>query len=219
MRIINTSVENHFQVSIANHSMTIIGTDLVPVNSFTTDSLFVAIGQRYDVTIDASQETDNYWLNITFGGSGRCGASLNPYPAAIIHYNGAPIGNPTIAGTTPTDHQCLDLLSLTPVVTRTVPTSAFSPSTDNSLDVSISGTTGKWTISGSSLQVDWSVPVTQMVINNETDFLPASNVWQYDGSSPWAYWLIQNDLTVPIPHPIHLHVCQLFSADSWNLVC
>lgn len=218
MRIINTSVENHFQVSISNHSMTIIGSDLVPVNSFTTDSLFVGIGQRYDVTIDASQHTDNYWLNITYGGSGKCGLSLNPHPAAIIHYDGAPTSNPTNPGVAPTDHQCLDLLSLTPVVSRTVPTAGFSPSTDDSLDVTFSFTTGKWLIDGSSLDLDWSAPIIQDVINNSTDWASSSNIFQYDGSESWAYWLIQNDPALPIPHPIHLHVSSRFSYEFADLL-
>lgn len=187
--------------------MTIIESDLVPVNAFTTDSLFVGIGQRYDITVDASQAIDNYWLNITFGGGTRCGRSNNPYPAAIVRYNGASNENPKYAGVTPTDHQCLDLLNLTPVVTRTVPTTGFTPSANNSLDVGFS-TTGKWTIDGSSLVVDWSVPVSQIVLDNKTDWLPSNNIWQVDQANVWAFWLIQNDPNVALPHPIHLHVRQ-----------
>lgn len=89
--------------------MTIIAADFVPVDSFTTDSLFIGIGQRFDVTIDASQATDNYWLNITFGGNGDCGTSLNPHPAAIFRYEGAPETNPTNVGVTPDDHYCSEL--------------------------------------------------------------------------------------------------------------
>lgn len=195
-------------MSINNHTMTIIESDLVPVDSFTTDSIFVGVGQRIDVTVDASQATDNYWLNVTIGGGGACGSSNNPYPAAIIHYDNASNSNPTYAGVAPTDHQCMDLINLTPVVTRTVPTTGFTASADNSLDVALSLTTGKWTINSSSLAVDWGTPVAQLVINNETDWLPSNNVWQVDEVDTWAFWLIQNDPVVPIPHPIHLHVSQ-----------
>ncbi len=34
----------------------------MPVQAFTTDSLYLGIGQRYDVTIDASQNPGNYWI-------------------------------------------------------------------------------------------------------------------------------------------------------------
>lgn len=187
--------------------MTIIESDLVPVNSFTTDSLFVGVGQRYDVTVDASQATDNYWLNITFGGSNFCGSSNNPYPAAIVHYDGAPDENPTYAGVAPTDHQCLDLMSLTPVVSRTVSTAGFTPSVNNSLDIGLT-TTGKWTINSSSLSVEWGDPVAQLVIDGKTDWQPSNNIWQIDQADTWAFWIIQNDPAAPIPHPIHLHVRQ-----------
>lgn len=189
--------------------MTIIAADLVPVNTFTVDSLFIGVGQRYDVTIDASQATDNYWMNITFGALSACGTSNNPYPAAIIHYDGATTGNPTQPGPTPVNHQCMDLLSLTPVVTRTVPTSGFTPSTENTLNVDfpfLGANAFKWTINSSSLFVDWAVPVAQVVIDDRTDWLPTDNVWQVDEADTWAYWLVQNEALVAIPHPMHLHV-------------
>lgn len=132
------------------------------------------------MTIDATQATGNYWMNITFGGSGRCGTSVNPYPAAIIHYEGASGGLPADQGSTPADHQCLDLINLTPVVTRTVPTAGFSPSNDNTLDVV--STNRNWTVSNSSQVVDWSKPVAQYVINNDTTWpgMASENVWQVD---------------------------------------
>lgn len=116
-------------------------------------------------------------MNVTFGGSGRCGGSNNPYPAAIIHYDGAPNNHPTNPGTTPTDHQCLDLINLTPVVTRTVSTSSFSATTDNTLDV-VLGSNFRWTVANSSLVVDWNNPVAQYVLKNETGWPKSDNVWQ-----------------------------------------
>ncbi|KAF3767224.1 hypothetical protein M406DRAFT_69386 [Cryphonectria parasitica EP155] len=208
LRIINTSVENNFQVSIVGHSMTVIESDFVPVDSFTTDSLFVGIGQRYDVTIDASQATDNYWMNVTFGGGGFCGKSNNPYPAAIIHYNGASNSHPTNKGVAPADHECLDLLNLVPVVPRSIPTSGFVAASDNTLDVQLSTTTRKWTINGSTLDVDWGHPITQYVINKSTAWPSTDNVWLVEEANQWAYWLIENDPTATgnaLPHPIHLH--------------
>jgi FtsP/CotA-like multicopper oxidase with cupredoxin domain len=68
LRIINTSVDNAFQVSLVNHQFTVVATDLMPVNAFTTSGLFVAVGQRYDVTIDASQDAGNCY--------GRCDCRL-----------------------------------------------------------------------------------------------------------------------------------------------
>lgn len=116
-------------------------------------------------------------MNVTFGGSGRCGVSNNPYPAAIIHYDGASNAHPTNPGVTPVDHQCLDLINLTPVVTRTVSTSSFSATANDTLDVVLTPTL-KWTVANSSLVVDWNNPVVQYALNNETDWPSSDNVWQ-----------------------------------------
>ena len=237
LRIINTSTENHFQVSLVDHSMTIIAADMVPVNAFTTDSLFLAVGQRYDVTIDASKTASNYWFNVTFGGGNFCGGSLNPFPAAIFHYAGAAGGLPTKPGSAPVDHQCLDNLNLTPVVTRTVPVSSFVKGTGNTLPVHLD-TTGiplfTWKINGSAINVNWNKPILEYVIAGNTSYPSSDNIVQVDGVnqvshlsffyrwhsstqltlwlSQWTYWLIENDdPTSPfsIPHPMHLHVSPL----------
>lgn len=160
--------------------MTVIETDFVPVNSYTTDSLFVGIGQRYDVVIDASNVVDNYWFNITFGGSGFCGSSNNSYPAAIVRYDGAPDANPTDPGETPVDHQCLDYQSFTPVVTRDVPTSSFVASANVTLDIVLTDVANKWTVDGSSMDVDWNNPVAQYVARDESDWPASDNVLKID---------------------------------------
>lgn len=90
LRLINPSVENNYVVSLVGHQFTVIAEDFVPIDSFTTSSLFLGIGQRYDVTIDASQAVGNYWFNVTYSSTGACGSSKNPHPAAIFSYAGAP---------------------------------------------------------------------------------------------------------------------------------
>lgn len=111
-------------------------------------------------------------MNITFGGSGRCGTSLNLHPAAMLHYEGASGNLPTDTGSTPIDHQCLDLIDLSPVVRRTVPTTDFSVSDEDMLYVQLNNTFRKWTVSGSSQVVDWSNPVVQYVLNNDSTTWP-----------------------------------------------
>ncbi len=183
LRLINTSVENHFQVSLVDHTMTIIANDLVPVNAYTADSVFLAVGQRLDVTIDASRTPGNYWLNVTFGGSNFCGGSLNPNPAAIVHYAGAPGGLPTNKGVAPTDHQCLDNPNLTPVVQRTVPVSGFVKKPSNTLPVHLDLTGTPlfvWKVNGSAINVDWNKPIVDYVLSQNTSYPPENNVVQVD---------------------------------------
>ncbi|AEO58496.1 extracellular laccase, lcc1 [Thermothelomyces thermophilus ATCC 42464] len=210
LRLINTSVENHFQVSLVNHTMTIIAADMVPVNAMTVDSLFLGVGQRYDVVIEASRTPGNYWFNVTFGGGLLCGGSRNPYPAAIFHYAGAPGGPPTDEGKAPVDHNCLDLPNLKPVVARDVPLSGFAKRPDNTLDVTLD-TTGTplfvWKVNGSAINIDWGRPVVDYVLTQNTSFPPGYNIVEVNGADQWSYWLIENDPGAPftLPHPMHLH--------------
>ena len=184
LRLINTSQENHFTVSIVGHNMTIIEADLVPVKAQTVDSVFLGVGQRYDVIIDAVEAVDNYWINATLSSSGLCGGSVNPFPAAILSYAGAPTGLPTNEGVLPADAQtdCLDLQNLSPVLARTAPVDTFLDTygSDNTLQVQLDTTGGPpsdvplfvWKINGTSILVDWGNPVVNYIMDGET--LPQS---------------------------------------------
>nr|1GW0_A Chain A, LACCASE-1 [Melanocarpus albomyces]1GW0_B Chain B, LACCASE-1 [Melanocarpus albomyces]2IH8_A Chain A, Laccase-1 [Melanocarpus albomyces]2IH8_B Chain B, Laccase-1 [Melanocarpus albomyces]2IH9_A Chain A, Laccase-1 [Melanocarpus albomyces]2IH9_B Chain B, Laccase-1 [Melanocarpus albomyces]3FU7_B Chain B, Laccase-1 [Melanocarpus albomyces]3FU9_A Chain A, Laccase-1 [Melanocarpus albomyces]3FU9_B Chain B, Laccase-1 [Melanocarpus albomyces]3QPK_A Chain A, Laccase-1 [Melanocarpus albomyce len=210
LRILNTSTENHFQVSLVNHTMTVIAADMVPVNAMTVDSLFLAVGQRYDVVIDASRAPDNYWFNVTFGGQAACGGSLNPHPAAIFHYAGAPGGLPTDEGTPPVDHQCLDTLDVRPVVPRSVPVNSFVKRPDNTLPVALDLTGTPlfvWKVNGSDINVDWGKPIIDYILTGNTSYPVSDNIVQVDAVDQWTYWLIENDPEGPfsLPHPMHLH--------------
>lgn len=54
LRFVNTAVDTMFKIQIDNHNMTVIQNDFVPIKPYTTNSLFIAIGQRYDVIITVS---------------------------------------------------------------------------------------------------------------------------------------------------------------------
>ncbi|KAI0503422.1 multicopper oxidase-domain-containing protein [Xylaria bambusicola] len=204
LRLINTSVENNFQVSIVGHDMTVVATDLVPVNSFTTNNVFLGIGQRVDVTIDASKTPGNYWMNVTMPASSRCGLSLNPAPAAIVHYANAPVANPTTPGIPPPDAQCSDSLSYVPVVSRQAPLNQFTPGPKNTLDINFqTSPLVFWTINNTSINVDWDRPVLDYVLKGNTSYPASENVVIVDQKDVWTFWVLEN---IPnVPHPIHLH--------------
>lgn len=44
IRIINTSTDTHFRVSLDGHSMTVVAADFVPITPFTTGFLSIGIG-------------------------------------------------------------------------------------------------------------------------------------------------------------------------------
>ncbi|KAK5655145.1 hypothetical protein OQA88_6044 [Cercophora sp. LCS_1] len=210
LRIINTSVDNTFTVSLVNHQMTVIESDFVPVNAFTASSLFLAVGQRYDVTIDASQPIGNYWFNVTFAASGLCGVSRTPFPAAIFQYEGASnTANPTIRGTPPPDSKCEDLASLVPIISRSPPAGSFTATPNNNIDVNLAVQNWQgqqrvyWKVKGQDMNITWDEPTLEYLAKGNMNFPQRYNVFQVPQSNVWSFWVVENLLGVP--HPMHLH--------------
>lgn len=231
LRLINTSVENHFTLSLAGHNFTVIANDLVPVQPTVKNELFMAIGQRYDVIIDASQPVDSYWFNATLAASGACGRSNNKAPAAIFAYQGAEAGLPANAGPT-VAATCDDATGLTPVVARSVEQTDFAAHLDElNVDFTTAGVDGlgpffAWKVNSSSMDVSWEKPTLQYVEEGNTSYPVTSNLISLDTPDTWTYvsglfapfsvpppledlltpfsqWVIDN--LFPVPHPIHLH--------------
>ncbi|KAK9419657.1 putative Cupredoxin [Seiridium unicorne] len=207
LRVINPSVENNFQISLVSHEFTVIATDLVPVNTSTVDNLFVGIGQRYDIIIDADQAVDNYWFNVTMFPTSLCGTSTNLKPASIFRYDGAPDTLPTDQGTVPPDANCQDNTNFEPVISRTADQVALvSDAADPAHELSINFTFVTpitWFVNGSAINVNWDKPVIQYVIDENTDYPRNENLVFVDEKDVWTYWVIQN--LSPLPHPMHLH--------------
>lgn len=183
LRLINPSVDIHYSVSLANHDLTVISTDFVPVNAFTTQSIFMAPGQRVDVTIDASKTPDNYWFNVTFS-SGPCGASRIAKPAAIFQYENASQGIPTSPGTAPADPFCQDNTSFSPVISRTVPSGSFGVSDNNTIDIELVQKPWEdvpnrvyWNIHGHDMNVTWENPTLEYVANGDLTFPERFNIY------------------------------------------
>jgi FtsP/CotA-like multicopper oxidase with cupredoxin domain len=206
LRLINGSVQNSYTVTLVGHSFTIVATDMVPIQPVTVTSLYVGVGQRYDVIINANQAVNNYWFNTTF--SSGCGRSNNPRPAAIFSYSGAPNTNPTATGTIPPDSLCQDVLTYTPVVTQSAPVSSFTATAGNTLNtnIQINNAIARifWPVDGTPMRVNWNNPTLEYVKNGNTGTMPAdTNVLSVPNGNVWTFWLIQNNSS--IPHPVHLH--------------
>ncbi|KAK0625178.1 Cupredoxin [Bombardia bombarda] len=213
LRLINPSVQNAFTLTLVGHTFTIIATDFVPITPKTVTSLFIGIGQRYDVIITANQPTANYWFNATFSAT-PCGQSANPFPAAIFSYTGASsTTSPTSRGTAPPDSRCSDSHAYTPVVARSAPNVAsFSPSSANTLNTNVViDTTSSaaphvyWTVNDHPMRVSWNHPTLEYVQNSTVSAMaPATNLITVPSApNTYTFVLIQNNFS--IPHPIHLH--------------
>ncbi|KAL1876353.1 hypothetical protein VTK73DRAFT_9532 [Phialemonium thermophilum] len=217
IRLINASVDNSFTISIVGHKMEVVHTDFVPVRPYHTDHLFLAVGQRYDVVIDAEADISNYWLNATFSETGLCGRSRNQNPAAILHYEDAPDPDhelPQEPGERPEDARCLDSLAYEPVLDRQV--SRFPVGAPNVLtaDMKINRATNHNVIPvlmssresgnrGGGVHGLPSYRVEPSKASVSSKSLPVRIEEQEVSDTPWSYWLIQN--FSPVPHPMHLH--------------
>ena len=75
IRLSNTAFQQGFVFSIDNHVLQIVEADFVPVNPFLKHSLLVAIGQRYNIIVEAKPQASpcggnpipgdlNFWLRM-----------------------------------------------------------------------------------------------------------------------------------------------------------
>ncbi|KLU82876.1 hypothetical protein MAPG_01944, partial [Magnaporthiopsis poae ATCC 64411] len=206
-------------------SLTVVAADYVPVAPRSVSSLFVGVGQRYDVLIRADQAPGDYFLNVTFPRSTHCGSSKNPSPAAVFSYvagqpgsqeaaaEASPAPKPTPA--TPqhaeaADAHCTDLRDLAPIVQRQVPLERFEPGKQRSsslnLELKVDEKAARvfWTVNKSAINVSWSEPTLSRIKAGGVERLGTSaNVVKIPTADSWSFWIVQN--TSPVPHPMHLH--------------
>jgi len=183
--------------------MTVISDDFVPIKPFTTQALTIAVGQRYDVIVEANQPVASYYFRIGTGG-GQCDgpneqAAAGNTKGAIIKYAGAGDAPPTATAST-LPPGCGEEKNLVPFVSTVVPAppadlTTFTLTLDTSVGVF-------WKVNGVAQVIDWGNPSLSYVLNG-TYALPASDNGVVISSSGWVYYLIVNES--PLPHPLHLH--------------
>ncbi|KAF7922626.1 uncharacterized protein EAE98_008152 [Botrytis deweyae] len=203
LRLINVGIDSHFEFAIDGHTLTVIANDLVPIVPYTTDTLLIGIGQRYDVIVEANAAADNYWIRGNWGTT--CSANMEAANATgILRYDSSSTADPTSVGTTPRG-TCEDepVASLVPHLALDV--GAYSLVDE---EVSFAFTNYfTWTINSSSLLLDWSSPTTLKIFNNETIFPTEYNVvpLEQTNNDEWVVYVIEDLTGFGIWHPIHLH--------------
>ncbi|KAK7966615.1 uncharacterized protein PG986_000892 [Apiospora aurea] len=66
LKLINGAVGTSFNFRIDGHNLTVIANDLVAVQPFTVEELFIGIGQRYTVIVEGKDDTStDYWMRTT----------------------------------------------------------------------------------------------------------------------------------------------------------
>lgn len=62
IRLVNGAIDTHFKFSIDEHTITVVAMDLVPIVPYTTTMLSIGMGQRYDIIVNATASSGNYWI-------------------------------------------------------------------------------------------------------------------------------------------------------------
>lgn len=216
LRLINTGIDNNFHISIDGHNFTVITSDFVPIKPYVTNSVSINIGQRYDIIVHANQASGNYWLRADVATD--CGPNSNPNNIkSIIRYEGAPEEEPTTQNTITKSTACYDE-SVTPYAPNQVPQDTFKDAIKHfTLGFNVSTVNGplvQWLINDTDIRVDWSKPTLEYVQDNNYTFEHKMNVFEINQKDAWTFWLVQTAQGgfVNLPHPMHLHVSQVFSS-------
>lgn len=210
LRFTNAAVEMPIRVSIDSHQMQVIAADFVPINPVWTDSIVLAIGQRYDVLVRAEQSVGNYWMRA--GAEVACGAFPVPPAQSIVRYQGAPATNPTTSSTV-TSSGCNDPGILVPVVPNDAGNVEEFKSQVKDFNVSFNSvgatTNGQnvvvWSINSMGIDVDWDRPTLQYVQEGNNSYPTNASIIELPKANVWTYWILQDILPGQPGHPIHLH--------------
>lgn len=205
IRLVNSAVDAHMQFSIDGHTLTVIATDFVPIVPYTTDSVLVSIGQRYDVIVEANAATADYWLR--GGWVTTCSANDNvANMTGIIRYDASSTADPVSVSTVTASTDCgdEDVSDLVPYLALDVGTYAGVISEDLSFAF---GSSFTWTLNTSTLLLDWTQPTNLLIYDNATIWPTPYNVIPIDisGDNNWVVFVIEDLTGIGLTHPIHLH--------------
>ncbi|EFY85484.1 laccase Lcc4 [Metarhizium acridum CQMa 102] len=202
LRLLNAAIDTHWKFSIDNHTMTVIASDLVPIQPFTATVLNIGIAQRYDVIVTADQAStaDNFWMRAI--PQAACSENESSNNIRGIVYYGDSAGTPTTTGYNYTDSCDDETANLIPYVSKSVSNANW-----NDLELATVGTNSaglfKWYLNSTTMLVNWAKPTLQSVLSGTTSYDNDTAVIQLSDADQWIYLVIETALAVP--HPIHLH--------------
>ncbi|KAM3305559.1 laccase-14-like [Capsicum chacoense] len=88
LRMVNAVMNNLMFFSIANHELTVVGTDAAYVKPFKTNYITISPGQTIDVLLEANQNPDHYYMAARAYNSLNGVNFGNTTTTAIIQYRG-----------------------------------------------------------------------------------------------------------------------------------
>ncbi|TVY46600.1 Laccase [Lachnellula occidentalis] len=201
LRLVNGAIDTHFKFMVDNHTLTVIAMDLVPIVPYTTDVLSIGMGQRYDVILNATESSGDYWMRAipqTFCSDNDNADDIK----GIVRYDSTSTADPTTSVYTYTD-DCDDeaIADLVPYLSSDA--SSDGETDDFAVTIGKSNNLFKWYMAATTFAVEWADPTLLQIYNDDTNFTTSSHVIEVDTANEWVYFIIETIQTVP--HPIHLH--------------
>ena len=187
LRLINGAVDNNLRVSLDGHRFTVISSDFVPLKPFTTETILLGLGQRYDVIIHANQTSENYWLRAE--PVAQCASGSSNSGRSIVSYSDAPDGEPSTEAF-PSPNTCEDPEEIMPWVPNDVPEELFT-SQVRTLEVDLTEeqltTNGEnlvfWGVNMSAMDVEWVKPTLEYVMEGNTSYPRRANLIEIPNSA------------------------------------
>ena len=216
MSLVNIATATHFTFWIDGHNFSVVSTDFVPIKHYDTDTINIAIGQRYDIIFTANASMakgSNFWIHAR-----DCLNDTQYSPLGIIRYDSSSTLDPFTPPGNRAGYGCLDEPNpkpgpaFVPIVPRQVgkPQNPDPFGQDEALDVGIEGYPNvtdinsrlvKWILAHSSLYLDWEVPSLSLIRlyggRSSAETFPPSYapiVLDYPDDE-WVYFLIQSNFS------------------------
>ncbi|TGZ77073.1 hypothetical protein EX30DRAFT_366980 [Ascodesmis nigricans] len=207
LRLINTGSEVTFRFSIDDHELQVIAMDWVPIKPYTTKSITIAVGQRYDVIVDTKgKKSQDYWMRAVPQTS-CLSLNLNALNVkAIVRYNAASTSDPKTLPKTLLD-ACVDEdpKNLVPYHVHDVGSAEVNENADsNLLDDPEKGFALRWFVGADPYYPHKNDPSAKKVMAGQSlpDEMSPMDIGHL-GVNKWVYVIVQSWL--PIAHPMHLH--------------
>lgn len=201
IRLVNAAIDTHFKFMVDDHTMTVIAMDLVPIEPYTTTVLSIGMGQRYDVIINATETSGNYWIRAI--PQVECSDNDNADNImGIMMYDSTNTTEPSSSAYSYTD-SCddEDMSNLVPYLV--LDASADAEEDDFAITVGKSSNVFKWYMAATTFAVEWEDPTLLQIYESNTSYTTSSHVIELDTADEWVYFIIET--TQAVPHPIHLH--------------
>jgi FtsP/CotA-like multicopper oxidase with cupredoxin domain len=221
MRVVNPSSTGLQFFTIDEHNFTVISNDFIPIESYTTDHLTLAAGQRQDIIVHGKEGADAdraYWIRSNL--SVLCTLPSQPYGLAALYYNDEDFATDTRPDSSPGTLVNQEMACMNEPLNKTLPaTRIAAPPADKVITVQAQETvnaTGHtvWLLNGQTGRVNYNMPALKIAdLNNYTTWDPELNVID-TGNHSVVRIVFENQKADPMDvnfwnqtfaHPIHLH--------------